>query len=164
VSTQAALRSASLGSSSGKLAGFPGGKRSVSTASALSPLREAGASADEADVSGASPVGGQRMPLAPATGALNAALPLFGGINADTFNASVAVKKAFPRPSAGGPGPIRRRTRTSVAVAALGHPSLAAPAPAAAMARVPGQSGVGDRVKATRVVAPAMRASSSLFS
>ncbi|KAI3493275.1 hypothetical protein L1887_42116 [Cichorium endivia] len=164
VSTQAAVRSASLGSSSGKLAGFPGGKRSVSTASALSPLREAGASADEADVSGASPVGAQRMPLAPATGALNAALPLFGGINADTFNASVAVKKAFPRPSAGGPGPIRRRTRTSVAVAALGHPSLAAPAPAAAMARVPGQSGVGDRVKATRVVAPAMRASPSLFS
>ncbi len=153
-----------LGSSSGKLAGFPGAKRSVSTASALSPLREAGASADEADVSGASPVGTQRMPLAPAPGALNAALPLFGGINADTFNASVAVKKAFPRPSAGGPGPIRRRTRTSVAVAALGHPSLAAPAPAAAMGRVPGQSGVGDRVKATRVVAPAMRASSSLFS
>ncbi|GAC76520.1 kinesin-like protein [Moesziomyces antarcticus T-34] len=46
----------------------------------------------------------------------------------------------------------------------LGSTLRPAPAPAAAMARVPGQSGVGDRVKATRVVAPAMRASSSLFS
>ncbi|CDR88661.1 related to kinesin [Sporisorium scitamineum] len=184
-------RSTSLGTSSSKtLSSFPD-KRSVSTSSMLSPLREernalSAGSADEADIFNTLPEAtlksiSQRPPLRTTTntasagavgGAGGAALlngssfPVFpsssaeGSINAATFN-SVPVKKAFPRPSAGGPGPIRRRTKTSVAVVGQGNPLLAA----AGGGTIPGQfaapSGVGNRVKASRVsIAPGIRSAS----
>ena len=180
-------RSTSLGTTSSKaLSAFPEAtKRAVSSRSTLSPLREvSGGSADEADISNASPVAPLRPPLRATTNTLNAApsgaallngsaFPIFGsdtgaGINAASFGsaAMVPVKKSFPRPSAGGPGPIRRRTRTSVAVVGQPNPLLGT---AAGLGAIPGQSagsapsGVGNRVKASRVsvVPGGMRAASA---
>nr|CDI52434.1 related to kinesin [Melanopsichium pennsylvanicum 4] len=167
------LRSTSLGTVGGKLTSSQENtnKRSVSSASTLSPLREhvnfAQGSADEADISKASPVTpfqpvstetAARPPLRATTNTLFNAGASSGAaalLNNSTFPSTllsplcsiengngidgmmsfngVPVKKAFPRPSAGGPGPIRRRgTRTSIAVTVV-------------------QSGVGNRVKASRV-------------
>uniref|UniRef100_V5GNM0 Kinesin-like protein n=1 Tax=Kalmanozyma brasiliensis (strain GHG001) TaxID=1365824 RepID=V5GNM0_KALBG len=165
-------RSTSLGTASRGLSAFPETKRSVSSTSTLSPLREAsGTSADEADISNASPVAplrplNPRPPLrattntaasAPAARLLNgSSFPVFPA-TVDTDGA-VPVKKAFPRPSAGGPGPIRRRTRTSVAVIGQANPLLTL---GAGGGTIPGQSvnsGVGNRVKASRVSSvPGMR-------
>lgn len=206
VATKSIPRSLSLGTTSSKGLNGVSEKRSVSSggaASALSPLREekafSGGSADEADISNASPVAplkafpSSRPPLRATTNTTNTAtgallngssFPVFPanetGLNATSFNANAAgavpVKKAFPRPSAGGPGPIRRRTRTSVAVVAgAGNPLLGGGGTGGmgSMA-IPGQlgsSGVGNRVKASRVsVVPGMSgmrsasAGSSLFS
>ncbi|SJX61648.1 related to kinesin [Sporisorium reilianum f. sp. reilianum] len=186
-------RSTSLGTASSKsLSAFPDSKRSVSSGSTLSPLREernalSAGSADEADISNTSPVAPlkpiphPRPPLrtttntttapsaAPGTASLlnGSSFPVFptateSGLNAATFS-TVPVKKAFPRPSAGGPGPIRRRTRTSVAVVGTGNPLLGAGVGAAGIpGQLAGTSGVGNRVKASRVsVVPAMRSASA---
>lgn len=158
------------------------GKRAVSM---LSPLKEdgGGGMSDEADISLSSPakaVTVERAPLKANTALLNgSAFPLTfnpgageGGINAASFTGTVPVKKSFPRPSAGGPGPIRRRTRTSVAVAT--NPLLGSSGGGGG-GGVPGlgaggMSGVGNRVKASRVSVapnPGMRlasAPSTLFS
>lgn len=175
-------RSTSLGTTSKTLSGFlDTTKRSVSTGSSLSPLRENGGSADEADISNASPVAtlkpiaNPRPPLRATTNTtarlLNgSSFPVFpsgeGWINAASFSGSdgvVPVKKAFPRPSAGGPGPIRRRTRTSVAVVGQSN-SLLKAGGGGGGGLIPGQmgsSGVGNRVKASRVsVVPGMRSAS----
>lgn len=154
-------------------------KRSVSAGSTLSPLREerhslntgGAGSADEADVSSTGSPGVVRAPLRPASALLNgASFPLFAPPAAEV----VPVKKAFPRPSAGGPGPIRRRTRTSIALANPLLPAASAgtagamgmgliPGQMSAGARpAPGSSGVGNRVKASRIsVVPAMRSAST---
>ncbi|KAJ1038285.1 hypothetical protein NDA11_007751 [Ustilago hordei] len=166
-------------------------QRSASSAgSTLCPLREEEqktTSGDEGDISNTSPCVAikpvapteSRPPLrvtsntntnttaAPTTGLLNSsAFPLFSttegnSINSASFNA-VPIKKAFPRPSAGGPGPIRRRTtRTSVAVTATTKPLLSAEEGVAGALIVPGQSGVANRVRASRVSAvPGMRSAS----
>lgn len=164
--------------------------RSVSTAaSTLSPLREEQSnktgisSGNEGDISTSSPIPPKftvegRAPLKPTTNTtlLNSSTFPFptttveSGINSASFNAA-PIKKAFPRPSAGGPGPIRTRsTRTSVAV--IGSPLLTTASATAMGAEggllVPGQtqSGVGNRTKASRVsVVPGIRvaSSSSLF-
>ncbi|SPO24743.1 related to kinesin [Ustilago trichophora] len=181
-------RSTSLGTTTApappkSLTAFPDTtKRAVSASTNLSPLREVGGSADEADISNASPVAPLRAPLRATTNTalLNSStFPMsfpptnenVGGINASTFlhhNAVPPTKKSFPRPSAGGPGPIRRRTRTSVAAVVV--PGQANPL----MPVIPGQStapmggmmassGVGNRVKASRVsvVQPTMRSASA---
>ncbi|TKY86716.1 hypothetical protein EX895_004356 [Sporisorium graminicola] len=200
VAAKPITRSTSVGTavSSKGLSVFSESKRSVSSGSALSSLREernassGGGSADEADISNTSPaatlkpIPHPRPPLrtttntaaaaaatssagAPTAALLNGSLfPVFpssteGGINAAAFNTVVPVKKAFPRPSAGGPGPIRRRTRTSVAVAGQANPLLAS---GVGPGSIPGQfaapSGVGNRVKASRVsVVPGMRSASA---
>lgn len=192
VASKTNLRSVSSGTSSSKVSQTAKRAVSGGGGSALSPLREVKAfsagSADEADISDASPVAppqpqvSSRPPLRATTntvisavhsgsGALlnGSSFPIFGasesGLNASSFTAAagvVPVKKAFPRPSAGGPGPIRRRTRASVAVVtAPANPLLGTGATVGAgITPIPGQSGtsgIGNRVKASRVsVVPAM--------
>ncbi|SPO23037.1 related to kinesin [Ustilago trichophora] len=156
-------------------------KRPVSTGTNLSPLREVGGSADEADISNASPVAPLRAPLRTTTNTalLNSStfptsFPLSsengGGINASTFLHHSVVpptKKSFPRPSAGGPGPIRRRTRTSIAIVPNGQPNPLLPVipgqSTTATAGMMASSGVGNRVKASRVsvAQPTIRSASA---
>ncbi|SYW81244.1 related to kinesin [Ustilago bromivora] len=184
-------RSTSMGTGTGKTLMESLKQRSASSAaSTLCPLREEEqktTSGDEGDISNTSPCvpikpvapTESRPPLratsntntnataAPTTGLLNSsAFPLFSttegnSINPASFNAA-PTKKAFPRPSAGGPGPMRRRaTRTSVAVTGTTNPLLSAEEGVAGGLIVPGQSGVGNRVKASRVsVVPGMRSAS----